>query len=116
MSFSKLREQVGLSVPEVASLLGRPSRTVYNWEEGRGGPKPAEVEKLLAAMPAPPPRTKVPSFRFIDLFAGIGGLRRAFDMDTGVGGECVFTSEWDKYARITYAAKYGEKDEDVDFR
>ncbi|WP_374339207.1 DNA (cytosine-5-)-methyltransferase [Leeia sp.] len=42
-------------------------------------------------------------FRFIDLFAGIGGLRQAFD---AIGGECVFTSEWDSYAQKTYAANY----------
>ena len=44
-----------------------------------------------------------PAFRFIDLFAGIGGLRRGFD---AVGGKCVFTCEWDKYAQETYAANY----------
>lgn len=43
------------------------------------------------------------SFTFIDLFAGIGGLRRGFDV---MGGRCVFTSEWDKYARMTYEANY----------
>ena len=113
MNFTEIREQTGLSVPEAAELLGRPNRTVYNWEEGRGGPKPAEIEKLLAAKPTPKKRAGEPSFRFIDLFAGIGGLRRAFDMETGVGGECVFTSEWDKYARITYAANYGETEDEI---
>jgi DNA (cytosine-5)-methyltransferase 1 len=43
-------------------------------------------------------------FTFIDLFAGIGGTRQAFEH---VGGKCIFTSEWDKYARQTYAANYG---------
>ena len=43
-------------------------------------------------------------FRFIDLFAGIGGLRIGFD---AIGGQCVFTSEWDKYAQRTYAANFG---------
>ena len=38
-------------------------------------------------------------FKFIDLFAGIGGLRLAME---SIGGQCVFTSEWDKYARQTY--------------
>ena len=42
-------------------------------------------------------------FRFIDLFAGIGGMRRGFE---GVGGTCVFTCEWDKYAQQTYRANY----------
>lgn len=42
-------------------------------------------------------------FTFIDLFAGIGGFRKAFD---AVGGKCVFTSEWDKYSQLTYKANY----------
>jgi DNA (cytosine-5)-methyltransferase 1 len=42
-------------------------------------------------------------FAFIDLFAGIGGLRQAME---SIGGRCVFTSEWDKYARQTYEANY----------
>ena len=45
-------------------------------------------------------------FTFIDLFAGIGGFRQAFE---AVGGKCVFSSEWDKYARATYQKWYGEK-------
>lgn len=46
------------------------------------------------------------SLKFIDLFAGIGGIRQAFeDVDT----ECVFSSEWDKFAQQTYEANYGEK-------
>jgi len=43
------------------------------------------------------------SFRYIDLFAGIGGIRKGFD---SVGGHCVFTSEWDKYAQQTYSANF----------
>lgn len=45
-------------------------------------------------------------FTFIDLFAGIGGFRMAFE---NLGGECVFSSEWDKYCQITYEENYGEK-------
>lgn len=45
----------------------------------------------------------MPNFRFIDLFAGIGGLRVGFE---GIGGHCVFTSERDKYARATYQANF----------
>ncbi|MBF4249067.1 DNA (cytosine-5-)-methyltransferase, partial [Vibrio anguillarum] len=44
-------------------------------------------------------------FKFIDLFAGIGGIRLPFQQ---LGGECVFTSEWDKFAQKTYLANYGE--------
>lgn len=45
-------------------------------------------------------------FSFIDLFAGIGGIRIAFER---AGGKCVFTSEWDKPCQITYEANFGEK-------
>ncbi|MFZ4431266.1 MAG: DNA (cytosine-5-)-methyltransferase [Phycisphaerales bacterium] len=44
-------------------------------------------------------------FKFIDLFAGIGGFRIGMTLN---GGECVFTSEWDRFAQKTYAAWYGE--------
>jgi DNA (cytosine-5)-methyltransferase 1 len=46
------------------------------------------------------------SFTFIDLFAGIGGIRIPFDE---LGGKCVFTSEWDKFAQQTYQANFGER-------
>lgn len=51
-----------------------------------------------------PPKTN-PKFSFIDLFAGIGGFRMAFQ---NLGGECVFSSEWDEQAQRTYYANYGE--------
>ena len=46
-----------------------------------------------------------PRFTFIDLFAGIGGFRLAFER---ADGTCVFSSEWDKFAQETYRANYGE--------
>lgn len=46
-----------------------------------------------------------PSFKFIDLFAGIGGFRIALQ---NIGGKCVYTSEWDEQAKITYKANFGE--------
>lgn len=54
-------------------------------------------------VPYPPPLSW--NFKFIDLFAGIGGFRQAFQQ---AGGKCVFTSEWDTYAKRTYEANYGE--------
>lgn len=54
-------------------------------------------------VPFPPPTT--PKFKFIDLFAGIGGIRMAFQ---NLGGKCVFTSEWDTYSKKTYDANFGE--------
>ncbi|MFC3881047.1 DNA cytosine methyltransferase [Algoriphagus namhaensis] len=46
-----------------------------------------------------------PSFKFIDLFAGIGGFRLALQ---NLGGKCVFTSEWDEHAKKTYSANFGD--------
>lgn len=45
-------------------------------------------------------------FRFIDLFAGIGGIRIAFEE---AGGQCVFSSEYDRFAQLTYEAFFGER-------
>jgi len=44
-------------------------------------------------------------FTFIDLFAGIGGMRKGFE---AAGGRCVFTSEWDRFAQETYRANFGD--------
>lgn len=53
----------------------------------------------------PFPPVENPKFSFIDLFAGIGGFRLAFQKQ---GGKCVFTSEWDKNSQRTYEANFGE--------
>ena len=58
-----------------------------------------EVENV----PFPTPENY--KFKFIDLFAGIGGFRVAMQ---NIGGKCVFTSEWDKEAKKTYRANFGE--------
>lgn len=49
--------------------------------------------------------TKKHIFTFIDLFAGIGGIRLGFE---SIGGECVFTSEWNSYAKKTYQENFSE--------
>jgi DNA (cytosine-5)-methyltransferase 1 len=54
----------------------------------------------------PFPPVKSPQFKFIDLFAGIGGFRLALQ---NLGGKCVFTSEWDKEAKRTYKANFGDR-------
>lgn len=53
----------------------------------------------------PFPPKKNPKFKFIDLFAGIGGMRLAFH---NLGGKCVFSSEWDYFAQKTYETNFGE--------
>ena len=57
---------------------------------------------VSASVPFPP--LENPKFTFVDLFAGIGGFHLAMHE---LGGKCVFASEWDKDAQITYAANYG---------
>ena len=47
-------------------------------------------------------------FRFIDLFAGIGGMRLAYEQ---AGGHCVYSNEWNKYSQQTYFANFGEQPE-----
>ena len=44
-------------------------------------------------------------FKFIDLFAGVGGFRMALQ---NLDGRCVFTSEWNQHAKETYFQNYGE--------
>src|SRR5262245_32139628 len=51
-----------------------------------------------------PSRGSSPTFTFIDLFAGIGGTRIAFER---AGGECVFSCEWDRFACKTYQENFG---------
>lgn len=60
---------------------------------------------LKGSVPFPGPEKGKGKFTFIDLFAGIGGFRMALQ---NLEGECVFSSEWDKYAQKTYQANYGD--------
>lgn len=62
-----------------------------------------EVENVEYDVPFPPPQNF--DFTFIDLFAGIGGCRLAFQSH---GGKCVFSSEWDRWSKITYEQNFGE--------
>jgi DNA (cytosine-5)-methyltransferase 1 len=102
--FSRLREQAGLSIEQLATRVGFSVRTVYRWERGEATPRTAALHVLRELVSATrPPAPDQPGFRFIDLFAGIGGLRRGFEP---LGGKCVFTSEWDRYAQLTYRANY----------
>ncbi|EIJ41523.1 DNA-methyltransferase Dcm [Beggiatoa alba B18LD] len=105
------RQRMGLSQQAFATLLDMKEngeRTVRGWENGEHVPTPAKFNKILALPEHAPFRHSQNSptnFRFIDLFAGIGGIRLPFQE---LGGKCVFSSEWDKFAQVTYAANYGE--------
>ena len=61
--------------------------------------------RLFHESSSPFPSPKLAKFTFIDLFAGIGGFRIAMQ---GLGGKCVFTSEWDEKSQITYKANFGD--------
>ena len=99
--FRRLRERAGLTLDEAAELLGVTSRTAYRYESGEVCPRPAAMVLLNAS--ADMPRQAKARFNFIDLFAGIGGLRIGFE---GIGGHCVFTSEWDVNSQKTYALNF----------
>lgn len=61
--------------------------------------------EIRSSIPFPGPKEGEEKFTFIDLFAGIGGFRMALQ---NLGGKCVFSSEYDKYAQKTYRANFGE--------
>ncbi|MGV7963841.1 DNA cytosine methyltransferase [Photorhabdus tasmaniensis] len=62
-----------------------------------------ESRYLRTLVPSRPANYDQKFFRFINLFAGIGGLRSGFD---AIGGKCVFTSEWNRYSSRTYRANW----------
>ncbi len=114
----RIRESVGLGRSEFANVLGMSAsgeRTVRGWESGEHVPSAGKWRAILNLearlkkhhLDAPfrqGPKAKS-RFTFIDLFAGVGGIRLPFQQQ---GGHCVFTSEWDKFAQKTYLANYGE--------
>jgi len=77
--------------------------TVNRWQRGKASPRLShrEYQALLNLLPKRPAHYDRPEFDFVDLFAGIGGIRRGFE---GIGGRCVFTSEWNEPAVRTYKA------------
>ncbi|QII37379.1 DNA (cytosine-5-)-methyltransferase [Rouxiella badensis] len=113
-----LRKRLGIGRTEFANLLGLSStgeRTVRGWEEEEHTPSATkwqailEVEQqMLSYLNSAPLRQKTLSeskFTFIDLFAGIGGIRLPYQQN---GGHCVFSSEWDKFSQKTYLTNFGE--------
>ena len=104
------RENLGLTQKEFAELLGlkdTSERTISGWERGEHSPtkrKLEDIKNLSTDIPFKD-KTRKHAFTFIDLFAGIGGIRLPFQE---LKGKCVFTSEWDKFSKKTYAANFGE--------
>ena len=102
--FSSLRQQAGLSVPQAAARLGYTERQAYRWERGEVKPRRGVLDLLRTLKPPSNDQGgALPAFTFIDLFAGIGGLRRGFQT---INGQCVFTCEWDRFSQETYRANF----------
>lgn len=112
--FSGLISRAGLGIEEASGLLGVSSRTVRRYIKGET--KRIDPLKLLLLREVADDRCRDGSpegFRFVDLFAGIGGLRLPFEE---IGGRCVFSSEWDRFCRETYSANFPEPaDSDHEF-
>lgn len=90
---------------ELADQLGVTTRTLRRWEVGETDPPPYAADAIRQRLLplAGSEEASDAEFRFIDLFAGIGGLRMAFEAH---GGRCVFTSEWNPFAQKTYLANF----------
>src|SRR5262249_54572748 len=97
---------------EIAAHVGKDIKTVRRWEKGET-PCPARMAPTLQALlqaraPAVAThgknRNTAPGFSFVDLFAGIGGIRMGFEAH---GGTCVLTSEWNPFSQKTYCENFG---------
>ena len=100
-----LRTGAGWSQHQLADRIGRDRKTISRWETGKVKPHVSVVELIRMLCNGSTSVSGRPGdrFRFIDLFAGIGGTRIGFE---SVGGRCVFTCEWDKYCVQTYRANH----------
>lgn len=100
----------GLTLSEAKKELGKTERQIQRYLTGES-PVPKLVQERVRDLAQRRIKTSAePAFRFIDLFAGIGGLRLGFE---AIGGRCVFTSEWDRFAQKTYSRNFPETEEHV---
>ena len=103
------QDRLDLRSEELGFLLGvskDPEKTIRNWLQNPEKVPPMYRKRIMALPEELIFRhTKAADFNFIDLFAGIGGMRLPFQAR---GGACSFTAEWDKYAQITYASNFGD--------
>jgi DNA (cytosine-5)-methyltransferase 1 len=93
---------------EIAALLDVTTRTLFNWKKGIGRPTKAHLALLKQSLIGGGQEKPSSGFTFIDLFAGIGGIRKGFEY---WGGRCVWTCEWDKFAVQTYKANFPDEHE-----
>lgn len=104
------RENLGITVKEFSDALGLGTggeKLVRAWEAGTEIPSDKNYSKIIHFANERPYAESEGNteFKFIDLFAGIGGIRIPFQE---LGGKCVFSSEWDKFAQKTYRVNFGE--------
>lgn len=104
------REQLGLTLKEFSDALGLGSdgeAMLRSWEKGTEKPSEQTLYAIMSFGDDAPylSQARKTKFKFIDLFAGIGGIRIPFQE---LGGECVFSSEWDKFSQKTYRVNFGE--------
>lgn len=102
-NFDELFKRSGLSLKEAEAELGLSARQIRRYVAGELAPPMLalkRIREIIANNSAC--RTDI-KFRFIDLFAGIGGLRLGFE---AIGGRCVFTSEWDRWSNETYRKNF----------
>ncbi len=91
---------------QLAEILEVDVRTVRRWEVRDNEPPPYLSDAIRQRiLPLVDNSNGNAPFRFIDLFAGIGGIRLGFETH---GGQCVFTSEWNKFAQKTYLENFPE--------
>lgn len=105
------RKELGLTHKELADAIGlgiKGDNELRRWEKGEALPSHNQLENIVNFAKTTPYHQSedTPLFTFIDLFAGIGGIRLPFQE---LGGKCLFTSEWDKYAQKTYQINFGDE-------
>lgn len=88
---------------ELAQRLSLHPRTISRWERGEIQIPPIVVPALRQISEPINTASADQDFTFVDLFAGIGGMRLGFE---AIGGRCIFTSEWDEYSKKTYRANF----------
>jgi DNA (cytosine-5)-methyltransferase 1 len=100
----------GLTLEEAEAELGLSARQISRYLTGEA-PVPKLVSDRVGDLGARRAASQPePKFTFIDLFAGIGGLRLGFE---AIGGKCVFTSEWDRWSQKTYARNFPDGEDHV---